>query len=227
MSEKPILFNSNAVRAILAGRKTQTRRVIQERRSTLTGLVYAMRNFPAGYYEGIVDGLHQFYQPRDGIVHRRNCPYAVGDRLWARETWKPSLSEYHETGQGHGSPDDPCYGYKATMTYTCGASIPDYPITWKSPIIMPKLAARIWLDVAGIRAERLQDISEDDIKAEGVLPDMVDSGALDPNMGTGIDIADWHPPFIRLWDTLNAKRGYLWTDNPWVWVVEFTVKGGA
>jgi len=223
MTERPIIMSAESVRAILDGRKTQTRRVIKDPKAPwrMTDRPYKMAWF--SWYEGISEkypDCHQFYQSQDGLIGYVRCPYgAVGDRLYVRETWKSSFSEYQETGQGHGGPDDPCWGYKATMTYSCGKPIPDYPIAWKSPIYMPKIAARIWLEITGIRAERLQEITSGDCHAEGIVPDMVDTGAAEP-WGEWIEEEDYISPFINLWDNLNAKRGYSWNSNPFVWVIE-------
>ena len=206
MTERPIIMSAESVRAILDGRKTQTRRVINpqppddiEHYHHKDGLWYPVN------YPGCRGEMYPVY-------HGVRCPYgAVGDRLYVRETWKSSFSEYQETGQGHGGPDDPCWGYKATMTYSCGKPIPDYPIAWKSPIYMPKIAARIWLEITGIRAERLQEITVGDVVAEGLPSD------IGPPLEFPEPEFQW---FIHHWDNLNAKRGHLWDTNSWVWVIE-------
>lgn len=204
MTERPIIMSAESVRAILDGRKTQTRRVIKDPKAPwrMTDRPYKMAWF--SWYEGISEkypDCHQFYQSQDGLIGYVRCPYgAVGDRLYVRETWKSSFSEYQETGQGHGGPDDPCWGYKATMTYSCGKPIPDYPIAWKSPIYMPKIAARIWLEITGIRAERLQEITDDDVTAEGCVNALT---------------------FSSSWDTIYKARGFGWSTNPWCWCISF------
>ena len=94
------------------------------------------------------------------------------------------------------------YVYRTNYGSTEDDSFPPSLFKWRPSIHMPKAAARIWLEVTDVRVERVQDITEEDAQAEGV-----DS------------LAD----FIELWDKLNAKRGYGWDTNPWVWVIEFRV----
>jgi hypothetical protein len=208
MKERPIIMGAESVRAVLSGRKSQTRRVIKPQ--------------PKGYRGGVRDyrweiGDIMMYQVwphklvesrgRDKAAAgeltpvRMRCPYGiVGDHLWVRETWKRSLTAYHYSEGPHGGPDDPCCGYKATMTYTCGEPIPDYPITWKSPIYMPKKFARTWLEITDVRVDKVTSLSYNDAVAEG---------------------CESVAAFRELWDKLNAKRGAAWEKEPWVWVVGF------
>ena len=121
------------------------------------------------------------------------CPYGVpGDRLWVRETWRNS-SHYDGT---------PCVCYKADNMCQCGKPAKvgvDAPyVTWRPSIHMYKSWARIWLEIIAVRVERLQEITETDAMAEGL-----------------------QGYFRAYWDSLNAKRGYPWESNPWVWVISF------
>ncbi len=166
--ERPIIFGSEMVKAILEGRKTQTRRVVKPQPSA------GVRFSP------FVPG-----QVEDGHGAEMRCPYAV-DRLWVRETWgywgsiqTPEWVIYREDGD------------KAGMR-------------WMSPIFMPRWASRITLEVVSVRVERLQEISDSDARAEGVLCDL-----------------NCRRPFVNLWDFINAERGYGWDANPWVWVIDF------
>ena len=81
--------------------------------------------------------------------------------------------------------------------------------SWRTPLFMPRWASRITLEITGLRVERLQDITEEDAVTEG----------LPPREQTGFDTARYR--YHILWDSLNAKRGYAWDSNPWVWVIEF------
>jgi len=117
--------------------------------------------------------------------------YDVGDVLWVRETWMKS--EY-------------CYIYKNAEPYLAGKPI------WKPSIFMPKEAARIFLKVTNVRVERLRKISLYDVWDEGT-PQMPGNNDADGAVG--------HEDFIYLWDSINAKRGYGWETNPWVWVYTF------
>ena len=250
---KPILMNGAMVRAILDGRKLQTRRVIKPQ-PRCTGTSNLDRIEYSEYFQGWMptspSGKIGIFEP-----WKYNCPFGVsGNRLWVRETWRIMGLLYEE---------EPCIQYKAGLAEQ-SCYVPDdwldmrwedwyerqsaklvedcekaglkpnndydelyrwerdtCPTRWQPSIHMPKFAARIWLEVVSVRAERLQEISEQDIIAEGIQPDMVDSGALDPNGGWGIDVADYHHPFMALWDNLNAKRGHPWSANDWVWVVSF------
>jgi hypothetical protein len=137
------------------------------------------------------------------------CPWQPGDRLWVRETW---YYEEHMHELTNGEPDLPNGEYSHRYIYR--ASSPDYPVDvgvgshgWKPSIFMPKVATRIWLEVVNVRVERLQDITYDDCLSEGMW-----------NYGTDVDTL---AAYQDLWQKLNAKRGYGWGINPWVWVIEF------
>ena len=202
MRERPILFNSEMVKAILGGRKCQTRRVIKPQ-----PVDHHWENDPLGRYKHhlrLVEcqrgqflsswhSLGDHIDSSDESNQQILCPYGVpGDRLYVKETWRP---------KSHNFPTGYPYEYKATAVQD-GAPV-DEP--WKPSIHMPKKAARIWLEITDIRVERVQDISGDDAVAKGIksTPDYA------------IDY------FASLWDSINQKRGYGWESNPWVWVVEF------
>ena len=180
MSEHPILFSGPMVRAILDGRKTQTRRVIK----------WKCNRGPDGY-----DTVGESKIIRVPWTERTlakilvpECPYGVpGDRLWVRETWGKDLYAHLS---GH-----------VPILYKVGPpSIdPDYPVKWNPSIHMPRWASRLTLEVVEVRAQRLQDITEQDAIAEGVSC-----------------VAE----FRELWDSINAKRA-PWDSNPWVWAVTF------
>lgn len=168
MKERPILFSGAMVRATLADRKTQTRRVITER-------------------------YQQCLSPEDEPeAFLEFCPYGQpGDRLWVRETW---------CYVGEVVPEPIECIYKATD--------PDWQGGWTPSIFMPRWASRITLEVVSVRVERVQNISEEDAKAEGVIP-------LEPRTGL------YRCEFERVWDSINARRGYSWDSNPFVWCVSF------
>jgi hypothetical protein len=131
--------------------------------------------------------------PENGLA-----PFAAGDLLWVRETWAID-------------PETERYLYRATDSLTGGATS-----RWRPSIFMPRAAARLFLRVAGVRLERLQDITEADCYAEGIVK---------VPMGEGMAWAEetWAVgKFARLWDSINAKRGFGWGANPWVWAVSFT-----
>ena len=143
MSEKPILFNTEMVRAILDGRKTQTRRVIR---------------FPEGTTGHLPPSGAKDYIYWPGGIKR--APYKPGDTLWVRETWK----QYTTGTAGAGLIDG--YLYKADEPLNTSGMMVEG--RWHPSIHMPKEAARIWLKVNDIRCERIQDITNKDAKAEGM-----------------------------------------------------------
>ena len=194
--ERPILFSGPMVRAILEGRKTQTRRVIRN--------------------PGRLDGLMLAGEEPDW------CPYGgKGDRLWVRETWQEfdrretMLSVgygFHPTGDVM----EAGVGYRADID-ECGqvpvAGVRRTPKgPWRPSIFMPRWASRITLEVEAVRVERLHDISEGDAKAEGVACAASDAVC---HMGSR-----YRHGFRHGWDTINGKRG-SWESNPRVWVVTF------
>ena len=207
MSEKPILFNTEMVRAILDGRKTQTRRVIR---------------FPEGTTGHLPPSGARDYIYWPGGIKR--APYQPGDILYVRETWK----QYTTGTAGPGLIDG--YLYKADEPQdTSRMMVED---RWHPSIHMPKEAARIWLRVTDVRAEHLQDITEDDAYLEGYagckgahaeLPCWVGGEEChygywycdhSPQEGFGLDV----------WDNTLKREDvpqYGWAANPWVWVIAF------
>lgn len=204
MKERPILFNTDMVRAILDGRKTQTRRPCRDQTPSTYEYVEDMKTWPEGkeLYTGWVKVIDKV-----GLKIPSKCPYGVvGDRLWVRETfWQSSYGEFFYRAD-HPDSDIRAHG------------------GWKPSIHMPRYACRTVLEITDIRVERIQDISEADAKAEGML-------YLD---GLGVGHSGYRhsinheyvydtarAAFRILWNSVYEKRGYGWDKNPWVWVVEF------
>jgi len=195
IKERPIMFSSPMVQAILADRKTMTRRVVKPQ---------PPEGCTIGHYsEGdkIIDWVFadEYGDPIDAEL---KCPYQVGDHLWVRETFL----DY--PGKG-------CL-YKADYT-TEKIVLSDDAFCvpkWKPSIHMPKWAARIWLEVTAVRAERVWDI-------RNTKDNWINEGYSKPFEGTiswSMEADQW---FANLWDSINAKRGYSWGSNPWVWVYTF------
>lgn len=188
IKERPILFSAPMVKAILEGRKTQTRRVVKPQ-PTGDDPIYN----PSSY-----EPDRGFYFKGGG---KYKCPYdKPGDRLWVRETW----CNHWPIGTAKSCIDGPCY--RATDDGEC---IPEQK--WKPSIHMPRWASRINLEIIDIRVERVQDISHQDAQAEGCTT---------PSTEMGLTQGDWRGSFHALWDSINGKT-FPWSDNPWVWVVEF------
>jgi hypothetical protein len=145
------------------------------------------------------------------------CPYSEGQNLWVRETWY--CDDYRVQSGPYLKPDDMDVDEArddGTLIYAADGLRPyeaKQPV-WRPSIHMPRWASRILLEVTGVRVERLQDISEADAYAEGTF-----AGAYEYDNGEGTETA--RESYQRLWDSLNAARGYGWDVDPWVWVVEF------
>jgi len=209
VNEKPIPFSAEMVRAILDGRKTQTRRVIKPQPQH--GFLGNWSYFKSTRSLFATETWMSEADMRRWLP-RKHGPYGQsGDHLWVRETWatiplydcmKPSQLVPKGTDLFWRA-DDSQTRYNKTS-----------PGKWRSPIFMPRWASRITLRVTGVRVERVQEITEDDAKAEGAA--MGYDGDYSPHQGF-----NHRGGFMALWDSINAKRGLSWDANPWVWVVEF------
>lgn len=219
MTERGMIFNAEMVRAVLDGRKTQTRRIIQS---------------PAKNMQASGQKVIDYREPGDNwygdhVFSMRNqsgtwcdytseqflakCPFgAVGDRLWVRETWMPDAPRDGTWG------DVEFYGCKGSPLSMIPerfrkpehcihrASWDDSEMVgWTPSIHMPRWASRITLEITGVRVERLQDISESDCAAEG--------------LGSPF-LRDYKKSkFAALWQSIYGADS--WQANPWVWVIEF------
>lgn len=196
---KPILFSTPMVQAILEGRKSQTRRILKL--DFLDGF-----NPEWSGYSPIIEYGKIFLE---GSNHRDatkqiKLPYGnIGSILWVRETWNLVY---------RGAPGD-----KSDMYYIYAADMSDYKDRyWYPSIHMPKEACRLFLKITDLRAQRLQDIAEDDARAEGAnWSDGKNVGWEEKMHRSAID------RFASIWDSINAKRGYGWEVNPWVLAITF------
>lgn len=223
MTAKPIIFSAPMVRALLDGRKTQTRRVMKVQPQPYAGGVHPdhVAKHPAPYIDAYCSERKTATNPR-GMSHDwqwwteddrcgpyvGKCPYIPGDLLWVRETWS-------HTGQGVWKVSDVYQALGGDIVYR--ADEDNGSIGYFPSIHMPRWASRLTLRVTNIRAERLQDISEEDARAEGCAVQW--SG----DMNDGPDkFAD--EVFREIWEELYPKDSpKAWHRNPWVWVYEFEV----
>lgn len=205
VKERPIIFSAPMVNAILAGRKTQTRRVIKPQPP-----------FDLMWAEVDEDG-YIIARPCGEFPARggKPCPYGKpGDRLWARETWQHVYRTYD--GQCLTSPPDKaCVHF---IEYAATVVDGEHPPRWRSPIHMPRWASRITLEITGVRVERVQDIGEFDAFWEGVdyptPPDGLSKNETLEWLSRGIV-----DEYAKLWDRIHGAGA--WDRNDWVWVVEF------
>lgn len=224
MPIKPILFNTEMVRAILDGRKSCTRRIVKGfipnnavwgyTAFTPKGCISCRGTFADGYGE-------KFFKP----------PYQPGDILYIRETWERFECWNCEGDEKGNCPKEPkksvldktcgCYMYRATDEISGDAK-------WHPSIHMPKEAARIWLKVTDVRVERLQDITYNGALREGSEGIRCDHVALGVHGCTDCMNTGWiEPPqveFMQIWNSTIKKSDlnrYGWDANPWAWVIEF------
>jgi len=223
--ERGMTFNAEMVRAILSGQKTQTRRIVKNQRE---GDCWSVK--PAEV-QLCARHTHDWWLPT-GTKPYSSLPAChhgnVGDRIWVRETWGVVSHELDEDGRIQPwNPDRPAtaiqempFGngyysghaiYAADGDFTWGDDdgYEDGRSCWKPSIHMPRAASRILLEITGVRVERLNDISEDDARSEGVMPKSLPAEKL-----VGGKLA-----FAELWASIYGYEN--WQANPWVWVIEF------
>lgn len=215
MKEIPILFSAPMVRAILEGRKTQTRRVVNPQPFCADHGIFHIggRNWQAA----AIDGMGR--RASSGTSDEWRCPYgAAGDRLWVRETF--AVGEYARPESKLGflaSATIPKERSENTRLLYAASETEVWvpPLPWRPSIHLPRWASRLMLDVVCVRVERVQEISRDECRLEGCGTQDV------PWCASGRTVHPWVDTYARLWDAINAKRGFGWDSNPWVWVVEF------
>ncbi|WP_243612964.1 hypothetical protein [Shimia aestuarii] len=212
MPDKPILFSGPMVRALLDGRKTQTRRVVKPQPKWTSD---AWHWQSSRYDNGL--GADYFHTPHvAGIMSAwvKAMPYAIGDRLWVREAHyltDDGESEYAVFAEDEAGVAEHLQNMQTTMT-----SHPQ--IDWskhirlRPSIHMPRWASRLTLVVTDVRVQRVQEINRGDAMEEGCPF---------PNMADGQNPRDW---FRALWDSLNACRNFGWDANPWVAAYTFAVQ---
>ena len=215
-TERPIIFGAESVRAILDGRKTQTRRVVKPQPRFTHYLQPMFGASPDGHTFG-EPGLWREVGPDypDCGEDDRRCPFgAVGDRLWCRETFsRPYVATEHDHGCIYlaDGPDHVTSLDQRKRNWGKGDG------AWMSPIFMPRNVSRLTLEVTNVRVERLQEMPYGDIRREGVGCPTHDFESGFCTSACGDLVREW----IRSWDALNAKRGFPWAESPWVWVIDF------
>lgn len=228
MSDKGIIFSAPMVRALLDGRKTQTRRLLKP-----APFVDHMGNFCAPDRAGKLWnwGQHPDGRPCTRNYQARHVPFVTGDRLYVRENFQLlSFGDYlptkHQPADVRFAATDPCADLPADTR--------GYP--WRPCIHMPRWASRLWLAVTDVRVQRLQDCSEADAIAEGVERIDDPRGTAwksyetckdgSPHPHASVPNASPLTSYRELWDSLHTAKGTTWDANPWVVAVTFDVHHG-
>lgn len=216
-----MIFNAEMVRAILDGRKTQTRRLMKIQPKPCNhsnwpehSPITQWKSDSTGWYCGVcANGISIDHRQRAKAIV---CPFgAIGDRIWVRETWAEA---------GAGAPDLQLYraNYPEHVPSHYENVPPAEDIRWTPSIHMPRWASRILLEITDVRVERLNSISEEDCWAEGI--EAVDglfenTEIIDMALKIGCCVEDSKPMFALLWQSIYGADS--WQANPWVWVIEF------
>jgi len=234
LTERPVIFRGDMVRAILELRKTVTRRVLTRMGCTVSGYrakkeywnemrfegAWADPGLGAGAYLKVPHKLDGW----DETVQRVRPYIDEGDVLWVRETWAPMCREadpicWCETDEQRAA--NHYFEYRADTGNKRPGDWPeeetgDCVPKWRSSMLMPKKACRLKVRVLERRPERLQEITTEEIRAEGI--DLTDIEG-ERVFATLDELA--RARWINLWNDTNAKRGYPWEKNPWVWRYRF------
>ena len=221
MKYHPILFQTAMVQALIAGTKTQTRRLVK-------GRGFDPQQATGFHILDCRDGrdVYQLHRPdangQPAAIGEVRHRYAPGDRLWVRETWADyNAGVSDEMKANYPAMGQPHYVYRADFTEL----LTDKVGIWKPSIHMPRPASRLTLEVVSVRVERVREISEQDAEAEGVArfaddvaPVVWQQKYVDYQSGLRA-YASARDSYRSLWDHINGAGS--WEANPWVWVIEF------
>lgn len=214
MKERPIIFIAPMVRALLDGRKTMTRRIVKPQPVLERDLLEP--DNPNAFLFAVKTDVGTTQMLGRKNFTERFCPHQPSDRMWVKETFNTCGGKpfYRASGEMHA----------------------DWK--WKPSIFMPRWASRITLELTSVRVERVQDITETDAKSEGLVSwksGYPRSTGCPPagyiTLWSTAELKGWTPAgrespvqaYRSLWDSLNAKRGFRWETNPWVWAISFKV----
>ncbi|MHC1939314.1 hypothetical protein ACYP3S_10455 [Klebsiella pneumoniae] len=217
MKERGMIFNADMVRAILDGRKTQTRRIMKLQpkpsKSRPGDFWFSSKKLESMVHVSDLAPGNSPIADYHLFIQEHCCPFgAVGDRIWVRETWAEA---------GASAPDLKLYraNYPEHVPSIYENVPPAEEIRWTPSIHMPRTASRILLEITGVRVERLNAISEEDAREEGII----DGGCLNCGEPEPCGCANPEPDatdaFAYLWQSIYGQEN--WNANPWVWVIEF------
>ncbi|WP_306764802.1 hypothetical protein [Klebsiella quasipneumoniae] len=223
MTERGMIFNGEMVRALLDGRKTQTRRIMAPQ--------------PADDIERCIFpnpeaiGWKSSLRHKHGSTTAHFCHYGKpGDRIWVRETFQGPLFDY-DLMDSYCKDPTPFEKPEFCVYKADGVPAPEFydandelHCCWRPSIHMPRWASRILLEITDVRVERLNAISEEDAQAEGMELTGWRPTYSDPDSGG--EVLTPYDNFAQLWESIYGEES--WKANPWVWVIEFKrVEGGA
>lgn len=210
-NERPILFSGPMVRAILDGRKTQTRRLLKSQPDEEWWKIRS-------YWPHIA--VFTTERGMDRPEWKVECPYGQpGGRLWVREAHAIVPATAYRASEGVAqtvNPHDPYYAAVYRAGFDRARSF-----SWRPSIHMPRWASRITLEITEIRVQRVQEVDADDVEAEGVqcAGEFIQREDDKEYFMHGENCCQ--EAFARLWDEINTAPGRTWEDNPWVWVIGF------
>ncbi|AXZ19983.1 hypothetical protein AM476_18425 [Klebsiella pneumoniae] len=216
MKERGMIFNGEMVRAILDGRKTQTRRIIKDctvGRDQISKFIQIEKKFIGCYPEDVPELI------------RECCPYGVpGDRIWVREAFRVHSRATDVATLVYKASERNSWTEQTHRVPVAVCNKPATPEKWTPSLHMPRWASRILLEITDVRVERLNSISQEDAQAEGL--ELTGWRPTYPDPDSGGEVMTPYDNFAELWSSIYGDES--WQANPWVWVIEFKrVEGGA
>ncbi|WP_159196294.1 hypothetical protein [Klebsiella pneumoniae] len=223
MKERGVIFNGEMVRAILHGRKTQTRRIVKG----TDGAVKFCKEWDINGEEIFVVLGEKDHTGMNPVLGALSCPFgAVGDRIWVREAFRVHSLATDVATLAYKASERNSWTEQTHRVPVAVCNKPATPEKWTPSLHMPRWASRILLEITDVRVERLNAISEEDARAEGII----DGGCLNCGEPEPCGCANPEPDatdvFAYLWQSIYGQES--WNADPWVWVIEFKrVEGGA
>ncbi|QFZ68292.1 ASCH domain-containing protein [Klebsiella quasipneumoniae] len=223
MKERGVIFNGEMVRAILHGRKTQTRRIVKG----TDGAVKFCKEWDINGEEIFVVLGEKDHTGMNPVLGALSCPFgAVGDRIWVREAFRVHSLATDVATLAYKASERNSWTEQTHRVPVAVCNKPATPEKWTPSLHMPRWASRILLEITDVRVERLNAISEEDARAEGII----DGGCLNCGEPEPCGCANPEPDatdaFAYLWQSIYGQES--WNAAPWVWVIEFKrVEGGA
>ncbi|MDD1850585.1 hypothetical protein ACNPB1_19830 [Klebsiella pneumoniae] len=216
MKERGMIFNGEMVRAILDGRKTQTRRIIKDctvGRDQISKFIQIEKKFIGCYPEDVPELI------------RECCPYGVpGDRIWVREAFRVHSRATDVATLVYKASERNSWTEQTHRVPVAVCNKPATPEKWTPSLHMPRWASRILLEITDVRVEQLNAISQEDAQAEGM--ELTGWRPTYSAPDSGGEVMTPYDNFAELWSSIYGADS--WRANPWVWVIEFKrVEGGA